>query len=139
MRQLLLVVLLLAGCSGGGVDAPEVSIDDVSWDGDTITAEVSSNLPDGAVLSWDAVAGGDYDDLDAEATSGLAEVEQGAATVTADVGAFEDDTAVVDVGFLAIYEGQPDGVAEAYGPPFTERGWPADWKSRASDQVTVDR
>lgn len=133
-------LLLLAGCGGGGeADPPEVAIGDATWSDDEIAVEVETNLPEGAILSWDAIDGDDPDDLDAATANGETTVEDGAATATADVAGFTEDSALVNVDFLAGYDEQPDDVQEAYGPPFTERDWPSDWKDDASDEVAVSR
>lgn len=132
-------LLLVAGCGSDDPAAPEVSISDTSWDGDTVTIEAATNLPNGAVLSWYVLDGGDWDDLDAADVNGFATVEDGAAAAVAEVGNFTTNEALVDVGFVGGYDGQPPEVADAYGPPYTDRGWPTDWKERSSDEATVTR
>lgn len=144
MRQTMTLVaaaLLLAGCGGGSdaVDAPEVTITEAAWSGDEVAIGADTNLPDGAILSWSVIEGDDPDDLDAADVGGFATVTDGSATATADVAEFSDDTALVGVEFVANYSEQPAEVADAYGPPFTGRGWPADWKQRAADETTVTR
>lgn len=144
MRQTMAIaaaVSLLAGCGGGSeaAAAPEVAVTDAAWSGDEVTVTAETNLPDGAVLSWSVIEGDDPDDLDAADVGGFATVTDGSAAATADVAEFSDNTALVDVAFVANYNGQPSDVAEAYGPPFTERGWPADWREHAADETTVTR
>lgn len=137
--MLLLTLLLLAACGGNEAEAPEVSITDATWSSDEIAIDADTNLPDGAILSWSVLDGDDWDDLDAADTSGFATVEDGTATATADVANFTEDEALASIAFVANYDEQPEGIGEAYGPPFSDHDWPADWKERASDEQVVSR
>lgn len=118
--------LLLAGCGTEVTEPASVSIDDTVWDGDTVTIEVDTNLPDGTVLSWLVVEGDNWDgDVN---TSGFATVDGGDATGLADVSGFDDGTALVEVAFLPSYSEQPDTVADMYEP-----------NEGATDEGTVNR
>lgn len=72
--------------------------------------------------------GDDWDDLDAADVSGFVTVDGGEAVVDADVSGFDADVALVEVAFVPGYEGQPDGVRDAYAA-----------NQGASDEVSVSR
>lgn len=119
------------------VEAPEVSIRSASWTGDEILMEVDTNLPGGAIMSWSAVDGDDWDDVDATEARGFATVSNGTATAELDVSEFATNQALVEVTFVGRYEDQPDDIAEAYGPPYPKEGWPRDWKEHSGDEISV--
>lgn len=128
MRKMLLAVALLVVACGGDLEPPELSIDDAAWQDGQVTVEVATNLPDGAELSWYVLEGDDWDDLDAADVSGFVTVDGGEAVVAADVAGFSADMALVEVGFVPRYEGQPDSVREAY-----------DADQGASDEASISR
>lgn len=136
---LLGATILLTGCSDSPeqVDAPEVSISAADWSGNEITIEAEANLPDEAILSWYALEGDDWDDLDAASTDGFATVSDGSATTTIDASEFTADQAIVDVSFVPGYSGQPSEVSDSYGPPFSEKNWPSDWKEASADEAAI--
>lgn len=120
--------MLLAGCGGGDVDGPDVSIADAAWSGDEIAITAGSNLPDGAILSWYVVEGDDWDDLDAADVDGFATVTAGTATASVDVGEFTADEALIDVSFVPGYNEQPQQVQDSY-----------DSNQGAGDETSVSR
>ncbi|GEM_PF-2766581 len=109
-------------------EPPEVSIGDVTWSDDQIEVEVTTNLPEGAILAWQVVEGDDLDLVDPVDVAGVTTVtDDGAASVVADVSGFTDDQALVEVSFARFAE-QPAEVLQDY-----------DVEQEASDESLVRR
>lgn len=108
-------------------EPPEVSITDVAWSEDDIEIEVTTNLPDGAILSWQVVEGDEVDLLDPVDVAGVTTVTDGTAAVVADVSEFTEDQARVEVSFARFAE-QPAEVLQDY-----------DIDQEASDHASVSR
>lgn len=110
----LTAALLVVACQvDAELEPPEVSISDVTWTDDDIEIEVTTNLPDGAILSWQVVEGDDLGLLDAVDVAGVTTVTDGTAAVTADASGFTDDQALVEVSFARFAE-QPAEVLQDY-------------------------
>ncbi len=124
----LTAALLVVACQvDAELEPPEVSLSDVTWTDDDIEIEVTTNLPDGAILSWQVVEGDDLGLLDAVDVAGVTTVTDGTAAVTADVSGFTDDQALVEVSFARFAE-QPAEVLQDY-----------DVDQEASDESSVSR
>jgi hypothetical protein len=114
MRYVLTVLMaLLVGCGADGSAKDPALTAAAAWDGDVITVEVDTNLPDGALLNW-AAFDGDDDDAAYVRGEDLA-VSGGSASGSLDAPGF-GDTAEVEVNFIPRYNAQPGEVASAFAP-----------------------
>lgn len=96
------------------VEDPTVSVS-ADHDGGDVTVDVSTNLPDGALVGVAVFDTAVPDsDPDAESMFDFAEVDDGHASLTVDAAAFTSDDALVEATFVPSYNEQPDVVTERY-------------------------
>lgn len=102
----LMLAVVLAGCASS--DGVELDVA-ATRDGDTVTVEVDTNLPDGAVLSWTVFA-------DDENLVRGDDITVSGGTANGTVGLDGLDPSDVEVGFLPGYRAQPDSITGRYDP-----------------------
>jgi len=85
-----------------------------SWEGDLITVDVSTNIPDGAVFQNYVLEGTDWDDYDARFHNVAATVDGGGFTITVNVADFTQETALVSVTFAPWATTQPQSISKLY-------------------------
>lgn len=85
-----------------------------SWEGDLITVDASTNIPDGAVFQNYVLEGTDWDDDDAGFHHVEATVNGGGFTFTVNVADFTQETALVSVTFAPWATTQPQSISKLY-------------------------
>ena len=85
-----------------------------SWEGDLITVDVITNIPDGAVFQNYVLEGTDWDDYDAGFHLVAATVDGGRFSITINVADFTQDIALVSVTFAPWATTQPQSISKLY-------------------------
>ena len=85
-----------------------------SWEGDWITVDVITNIPDGAVFQNSVLEGTDWNDDDAGFHLVAATVDRGGFTIIVNVADFTQDIALVSVTFAPWATTQPQSISKLY-------------------------
>jgi hypothetical protein len=85
-----------------------------SWEGDLITVDVTTNIPDGAVFQNSVLEGTDWDDYGAGFHLVEATVDGGGFSITLNVADFSQDIALVSVTFAPWATTQPQSISKLY-------------------------
>lgn len=85
-----------------------------SWEGDLITVDVSTNIPDGAVFQNYVLEGTDWNDDDAGFHLVDATVDKGGFSIIINVADFTQDVALVGVTFAPWATTQPESISKLY-------------------------
>ena len=85
-----------------------------SWEGDLITVDVITNIPDGAVFQNSVLEGTDWDDYDARFHLFAATVDGGGFSIFINVADFTQDIALVSVTFAPWATTQPQSISKLY-------------------------
>ena len=84
------------------------------WEGDLITVDVITNIPDGAVFQNYVLEGTDWDDYDAGFHLIAATVDGGGFSIIINVADFTRDIALVSVTFAPWATTQPQSISKLY-------------------------
>lgn len=106
----IIVAVVIAPASPKPVDINIVG----SWEGDLITVEVITNIPDGAVFQNSVLEGTDWDDLDAGFHHVESTVDEGGFTFAVNVADFTQDTALISITFAPWATTQPESISRLY-------------------------
>lgn len=85
-----------------------------SWEGDWITVDVITNVPDGAVFQNGVLEGTDWDDWDAGYDHVESTVDGGVFAFTVNVADFTQDTALISITFAPWATTQPESISRLY-------------------------
>ena len=85
-----------------------------SWEGDLITVDVITNIPDGAVFQNSVLEGTDWDDYDAGFHLVAATVDGSGFNITINVADFTQDIALVSVTFGPWATTQPQSISKLF-------------------------
>ena len=112
-----LAVLAVISMLGRGCSASPEPVDiyvSGSWQGNLITLDVTTTIPDGASFRWLIVEGDDWDDWDARDYMGEATVDDGGFSKAINVADFTEDMALVELTFAPWATTQPQSIIDMY-------------------------
>ncbi len=106
-------VVVAVVVSSGSPDPVDIIVSS-SWDGDSITVQVSTNVPDGAIFITSVLEGTDWDDDHAGYDSDFVAVDGGGYSVVFNVADFAQDVATLSITFAPWATNQPESISRLY-------------------------
>jgi len=111
---IVVIVIIIAVVLTTGSPEPVDIYVSGSWEGDLITVDVVTNIPDGAVFQNSVLEGTDWEDWDAGWHPVESTVHAGGFTFTVNVADFTQDIALIDITFAPWATTQPESISRLY-------------------------